>query len=49
MTPEQELAALRDAVKEVVPVLLMAVRQCTAEQSERVAKVIQMVTTKGAK
>ncbi len=48
MTPEQELAALRDAVREVVPVLLMAMRQCTTEQSERVAKVIQMVTKKGA-
>jgi hypothetical protein len=48
MTPEQELAALRDAVLSVVPVLRMAVRQCTAEQSERITALVKMVT-KGAK
>ena len=49
MTPEQELAALRDAVLSVVPVLLMAQRNCTTEQGERINALVKMVTKKGAK
>ncbi len=46
---KQELAALREAVRSIIPVLLAAVRQCTGEQSERVIEVVKMVTKKGAK
>jgi len=46
---KQELAALREAVLSVVPVLLMAYRNCTTEQGERITALVKMVTRKGAK